>query len=39
MAGKKDGDGKVAEGKFTDHLKVLMKNPLWWGHRLPDAGV
>ena len=35
----KDGDGKVAEGKLTAHLKELMKNPRWWYHRLPDAGV
>lgn len=39
MAGKKDGDGKVAERKFTEHLKELMLNPLWFGHRFPDAGV
>lgn len=39
MAGKKDGDGKIAEGKFTEHLKELMKDKLWWGHKLPDASV
>jgi len=39
MAGRRDGDGKVAEGKFTEHLNELMKNPLWWYHRYPDAGV
>ncbi len=39
MAGKKDGDGKVAEGKFTEHMKELTKNPDWWCHRFPDAAV
>lgn len=39
MARKADGDGKVAEGKLTTHLKVLMKDPSWWYHRFPDAGV
>jgi len=38
MAGQ-SGDGKIAEGLFTKHLKELMKDPLWWGHRFPDAGV
>jgi Holliday junction resolvase len=39
MAGKVDGDGKVAEGKFTAHMKERMKLPEWWFHRFPDAAV
>lgn len=32
--------GKVAEGKITAWLKeVTAINLLWWGHRIPDAGV